>query len=175
MGFFFTIQAHPDKHYTNSSCYSHKEEPIKQLTPPPPPIQNPPKELQTVPNTDLEIGSMVEVSVEDDILPGVIRWIGKFSGKDPHILIGVELTEKLLSKFDTALNLKFFECAPNRALYVKPDQCTKDTRFIDDEPAYTSSSRFSETQSFGQVDCPVVEGPAIAPKSRTFYNHCLFE
>lgn len=54
---------------------------------------------QEVPNTDLGLGSMVEVNVPDtnEHLYGVIRWIGTPNGSK-NLLIGVELEDDYIDK-----------------------------------------------------------------------------
>ena len=49
-------------------------------------------EFQEIPDTDLGIGSVVEVNTPETNRPlyGVIRWIGQLSGKG-NIYVGVEL------------------------------------------------------------------------------------
>lgn len=55
--------------------------------------------LQEVPNTDLGLGSMVEVNVAEtnEHLYGVIRWIGIPHGYK-NFLIGVELEDDCIDK-----------------------------------------------------------------------------
>lgn len=55
--------------------------------------------MQDVPDTDLGLGSMVEVTVSEsnENLHGVIRWIGKPTGIN-NILIGVELDDDYVDK-----------------------------------------------------------------------------
>ncbi|GAB0089119.1 CYLD [Sergentomyia squamirostris] len=126
--------------------------------------------LSELPDTNLGVGSLVEVSTDvSEDLYGVIRWIGFSSGNSASgrgILVGVELEEdqpdRPLTLTDGSYNgTRFFRCPPGRALFIPPSQCAKDRRFQDIERPSTSSAP-DNYKLFGQVECPIVTG-SVAP------------
>lgn len=101
------------------------------------------------PNTNnLSVGTLVEISTDIiDPLYGVIRWVGNDG------LAGVELEEDhdhlpLDLTDGTYKGQRFFECAPNRALFVPLSQCQKDSRFQDDTRPPTQRT---SPKMFGKV------------------------
>ncbi|XP_075151578.1 ubiquitin carboxyl-terminal hydrolase CYLD isoform X3 [Haematobia irritans] len=138
--------------------------------------------LEELDDTGLSVGSMVEVNVPEveTHLYGVIRWIGVPPNANKK-MVGVELEEDCIDKqllttdggFD---GISLFKCPSGRGLFVTPDQCSSDRRFIDEEGAvakdvssvnnnYKSkqlNGSNEEHQTFGHMDCPIVPG-AIAP------------
>lgn len=147
-----------------------------------------PENLTHIPDTHLEVGSMIEVTTDVlDVIFGVIRWIGQPEGhRQP--LVGVELEREL---FDSPLDAtdgmyhghRLFHCAPARGVFVSADQCAADTRF--DDPAEHHAAGWTVEdmtgaaggvkntdevrKQFGNVECPMVEG-CIAPMSE--YRVC---
>ncbi|XP_058825663.1 ubiquitin carboxyl-terminal hydrolase CYLD isoform X2 [Topomyia yanbarensis] len=138
-----------------------------------------PSPLKEVPdNPMLEVGSMVEVDIENVDLHGVIRWIGPLhipetNSSNTRVMVGVELEDEpidiAVEATDGVYNgIKLFKCPPKRAIFVYPVQCNLDRRFQDIGPtsplpakALASTSK-SDANLFGKKDCPVVEG-AVAP------------
>lgn len=139
-----------------------------------------PSPLKEVPdNPVLEVGSMVEVNLEKAELYGVIRWIGPLhipgtSSSNTRVMVGVELEDEpadinVQATDGTYHGAKFFKCPHNRAIFVYPAQCTQDRRFQDigassqaTPKIVPSTSKPMDTNMFGKVDCPIVEG-AVAP------------
>ncbi|XP_058452232.1 uncharacterized protein LOC131430943 isoform X2 [Malaya genurostris] len=138
-----------------------------------------PSPLKEVPdNPILEIGSMVEVGIENIDLHGVIRWIGPLhspgtSSSNTRVMVGVELeddqVDSTVETTDGVYNgVRLFKCPSNRAIFVYPLQCNLDRRFQDFEPTspippkVVASTSKSDATLFGKVDCPVVEG-AVPP------------
>ncbi|KAM6949442.1 LOW QUALITY PROTEIN: ubiquitin carboxyl-terminal hydrolase CYLD [Aplochiton taeniatus] len=81
----------------------------------------------TGPDSDLEVGSMVEVN--DPPLFGVIRWIGRIEGI-PEPVAGLELDHDLTAGTDGSyLGERHFRCPPNKGLFVKLRNCRRDSRF----------------------------------------------
>lgn len=119
------------------------------------------QELQDVPEpvhqTDLGVGSVVEVAVHGEPMYGVIRWIGSVpDDKKSRRVAGIEMEEERAGFTDgTFHNHRFFTCNPKRAFFVNINQCQKDGRFQEPPP---SASADSKTKTFGQVDCPVIPG-----------------
>uniref|UniRef100_A0A1I8PG62 ubiquitinyl hydrolase 1 n=1 Tax=Stomoxys calcitrans TaxID=35570 RepID=A0A1I8PG62_STOCA len=138
--------------------------------------------MQELEDTGLGVGSMVEVNdpESDSHLYGVIRWIGVPPGSHP-VMVGVELEEDYINKqlitTDGGFNgISLFKCPVGRGLFVTPDQCSCDRRFLAEEGAIGNDVSVAnnnyktkqmngtqdEQQTFGHMDCPVVPG-AIAP------------
>ncbi|XP_055710793.1 ubiquitin carboxyl-terminal hydrolase CYLD isoform X4 [Phlebotomus papatasi] len=125
-----------------------------------------PSPMSEIPETNLGLGSVVEVSTDvSEDLYGVIRWIGYSpgnSGGGKGILVGVELEEDQpempFTLTDGSYNgIRLFKCPPGRALFIPPTQCTKDRRFQDIERPSTSTAP-DNYKLFGHVDCPIVSG-----------------
>lgn len=123
---------------------------------------------------NLDIGSMVEVSQEGcDNVYGVIRWIG-FLPCTKILSVGVELEDEQEnhSNEDGIINgVRLFTCLSGRALFVQPEQCLVDQRFQDVvKPNHVKSDgERKAAESFGQVECPIVEG-SVPPLSKTFFR-----
>ncbi|KAM4706937.1 ubiquitin carboxyl-terminal hydrolase CYLD-like isoform 1-T2 [Discoglossus pictus] len=76
----------------------------------------------------LEVNSMVEV--HDPPIYGVIRWIGSIlESSDP--IAGLEMEEEMPSVCTdgTYRGNRYFQCGPNKALFVKLRNCRPDSRF----------------------------------------------
>ncbi|KAM7350875.1 ubiquitin carboxyl-terminal hydrolase CYLD isoform 2-T2 [Cochliomyia hominivorax] len=139
---------------------------------------------QEVPNTELGLGSVVEVNVPEsnEHLYGVIRWIGIPPGCE-SLMIGVELEDdcidKQIIKTDGGFNgVSLFKCPAGRGIFVTSDQCSIDRRFLgaeggavgngsttemNDNKTKTTNGFHDEQQTFGHMECPIVPG-AVAPK-----------
>lgn len=135
-----------------------------------------PSPMSEIPETNLGLGSVVEVSTDvSEDLYGVIRWIGYSpgnSGGGKGILVGVELEEDQpempLTLTDGSYNgIRLFKCPPGRALFIPPTQCTKDRRFQDIERPSTSTAP-DNYKLFGHVDCPIVSG-SVPPLSELLF------
>ncbi|XP_069817673.1 ubiquitin carboxyl-terminal hydrolase CYLD-like isoform X2 [Dendropsophus ebraccatus] len=76
----------------------------------------------------LELNSMVEVN--DPPIYGVIRWIGHIPDCTEPIA-GLEMDEERPSAYTdgTYRGLRYFQCGPNKALFVKLRNCRPDSRF----------------------------------------------
>ncbi|XP_063769564.1 ubiquitin carboxyl-terminal hydrolase CYLD-like isoform X2 [Pseudophryne corroboree] len=76
----------------------------------------------------LELNSMVEVN--DPPIYGVIRWIGHIS-ESPETIAGLEMEEERSSAYTdgTYRGVRYFQCGPNKALFVKLRNCRPDSRF----------------------------------------------
>ncbi|XP_068097734.1 ubiquitin carboxyl-terminal hydrolase CYLD-like isoform X2 [Hyperolius riggenbachi] len=76
----------------------------------------------------LEVNSMVEV--KDPPIYGVIRWIGHTSDSSETIA-GLEMEEELPSSLTDGVyrGVRYFQCGPNKALFVKLRNCRPDSRF----------------------------------------------
>lgn len=166
--------------YDNSNNIPHTIASLSPATTEDVPIQ--PSPLKVLPdNPLLEVGSMVEVDVENAELYGVIRWIGPLhspgtSSSNTRVMVGVELEDEPMEPniraTDGSYNgVKQFKCPANRAIFVYPTQCSQDRRFQDvvatspSAPkivASTSKSTSDANNMFGKVDCPIVVG-AVAP------------
>ncbi|EDV98882.1 GH13356 [Drosophila grimshawi] len=128
------------------------------------------QELHEIPGTKLTIGSLVEVSDSGICadLYGVIRWIG-IAPDLPHILVGIEVEDdpnlKNLTTSDGTYNgVRLFQCREGGAIFVPPNKCTNDRRFVETEGNHSVSVISTDTNAvkFGHVDCPPVLG-AVAP------------
>lgn len=146
--------------------------------------------LIEIPGTNLELGSLVEVSLDSGKnLYGVIRWIGQKHQDFHHelkmsngygvnnnyssneLVVGVELdepcNERGLRLTDGVYNgQRCFRCPERRAVFISPKQCTKDRRFIDEIGSKSSTSLRStpsDVKAFG-AECPIIEGsiPALS-------------
>ncbi|XP_055684560.1 ubiquitin carboxyl-terminal hydrolase CYLD [Lutzomyia longipalpis] len=129
-----------------------------------------PSPLSEIPEMNLGLGSVVEVSTDvSEDLYGVIRWIGYTPGNPAagkSLLVGVELEEdqpeRPLTLTDGSYNgVRLFRCPPGRALFIPPSQCSKDRRFQDIDRPSTSTAP-DNYKLFGHVECPSVPG-SIAP------------
>ncbi|KAJ0055971.1 hypothetical protein NL108_017054, partial [Boleophthalmus pectinirostris] len=110
----------------------------------------------------LELGSMVEVN--NPPLYGVIRWIGHIRGIRDSVA-GIELEQELSAGTDGSyLGERYFQCAPNKALFVKLRKCRRDSRFPEPETPVNQVERcnsiaFAEWGSERVEDLtPPVEG-----------------
>ncbi|XP_075709233.1 ubiquitin carboxyl-terminal hydrolase CYLD-like isoform X2 [Rhinoderma darwinii] len=76
----------------------------------------------------LELNSMVEVN--DPPIYGVIRWIGQIPECSESIA-GLEMEEERPSAYTdgTYRGVRYFQCGPNKALFVKLRNCRPDSRF----------------------------------------------
>ncbi|XP_073431611.1 ubiquitin carboxyl-terminal hydrolase CYLD-like isoform X2 [Dendrobates tinctorius] len=76
----------------------------------------------------LELNSMVEVN--DPPIYGVIRWIGRIPDC-PELIAGLEMDEERSSAYTdgTFRGSRYFQCGPNKALFVKLRNCRPDSRF----------------------------------------------
>ncbi|KAG9487258.1 hypothetical protein GDO78_007236 [Eleutherodactylus coqui] len=76
----------------------------------------------------LELNSMVEVN--DPPIYGVIRWIGHIPDCQEAIA-GLEMEEERPSAYTdgTYRGVRYFQCGPNKALFVKLRNCHPDSRF----------------------------------------------
>lgn len=137
--------------------------------------------LKELPNTGLEVGSMVEINVPEvsKQLYGVIRWIG-IPPDVQSIMIGVELEDdhidKQLITTDGGFNgISLFKCPAGRAIFITSDQCSIDRRFlgvegavgndtsaVNDHITKTTNGLPDDQQTFGAMDCPAVPG-AVPP------------
>ncbi|XP_075068490.1 ubiquitin carboxyl-terminal hydrolase CYLD-like [Mixophyes fleayi] len=76
----------------------------------------------------LELNSMVEVN--EPPIYGVIRWIGNIP-EFPEPIAGLEMEEELSSAYTDGIyrGVRYFQCGPNKALFVKLRNCRSDSRF----------------------------------------------
>ncbi|CAG2108713.1 unnamed protein product [Medioppia subpectinata] len=106
---------------------------------------------------DFEIGSVVELNIDDISRYGVVKWIGPLSVNDGHdlgdcLMAGIELEEEVNGLSDGTYNGKrYFDCAPKKGYFVKLSHCLKDSRFA-------SMSERRRSALFGSIDCPTVTG-----------------
>ncbi|UYV63455.1 CYLD [Cordylochernes scorpioides] len=135
---------------------------------------------ESTPAAELEVGSVVEVSINQSPCYGVIRWIGDPNGDSRKMLLaGVELEEEHPGCTDGTLNGKrYFTCPPHKAYFVRLNQCRKDSRFQEtqqnsqktqivrtcgtgyDNHAASTVEPAEENGSalFGSIECPTVTG-----------------
>ena len=125
---------------------------------------------------ELEVGSLVEVTVDGDARHGVIRWIGPLdeAPADPAVseqrdggeeengsrqrtmTAGIELEEECSGCCDgTVSGVRYFACGARKGYFVPLNECRKDSRFCAERRRCTS---------FGSIDCPTVTGD-VAPLS----------
>lgn len=152
-------------------------------------------EMDFIEDTQLERGSMIQVSLnKSKKLYGVIRWIGIPPGGGTDIFVGVELEDFFFGnrQFKSTddgrfLGIRLFNCAPGRGLFVPPGKCSADRRFDDDDDEDGASdgaagghgdSSGSDVNAgdaakkmFGNQDCPIVTGRfgPISKKRRGFF------
>ncbi|XP_075212974.1 ubiquitin carboxyl-terminal hydrolase CYLD [Lycorma delicatula] len=109
-------------------------------------------------NTDcsLGVGSVVEVPIKGEPHYGVIRWIGVVVGdKQLREVAGIEMEEEHVGLTDgTFHGRRYFQCNPQRALFVSLNQCKKDSRFQEPQPNLVEV----KTKEFGLLECPVIPG-----------------
>ncbi|ESO82867.1 hypothetical protein LOTGIDRAFT_211502 [Lottia gigantea] len=89
---------------------------------------------------------------------GVIRWMGKYEGKDTA---GIETDEEIAAGTDgTFMGDRLFDCAPKHALFVPLDKCKKDKRFC------TATNKPTHNQNgFGSLETPDINGDISPPTS----------
>lgn len=105
--------------------------------------------------SDLDLESMVEVTVDDLPRFGVIKWIG-FLESDDTQFAGIELEEECSGCNDGSWDgRQYFTCAPRRGIFLPLNKCKKDSRFDADR---------RRSAAFGSIDCPSVSGD-VAPLS----------
>uniref|UniRef100_A0A3B5LF41 Ubiquitin carboxyl-terminal hydrolase CYLD n=1 Tax=Xiphophorus couchianus TaxID=32473 RepID=A0A3B5LF41_9TELE len=81
-------------------------------------------------HTDLSISlnSVVEVTLGKGNSYGIIRWIGRLPGREDK-MVGLELEEACGVSDGTVHGVRYFDCPPKRALFVKLMSCRPDSRF----------------------------------------------
>ncbi|KAK9510440.1 hypothetical protein O3M35_005228 [Rhynocoris fuscipes] len=109
------------------------------------------------------VGSLVEVTVNDEPMYGVIRWIGSIPGlKKSEKVAGIEMEEERPDLGDGRLNgERYFRCNPSRSIFVRLNECRHDSRF--QETPHSSSTRRNE--DFGAEESPIIPG-FVAPISQ---------
>ena len=107
--------------------------------------------------SDLDLESLVEVTVDDIPRFGVIKWIGFLDGEDSDVHVaGIELEEECSGCCDGSWNgRQYFICGPRKGLFIPLKECKKDSRF---------DLERRKSAAFGSIDCPPVTGD-IAPLS----------
>ena len=132
---------------TNKARYSPKQVPD---TPEPPP------EI----DYSLEVGSMIQVSKNNVVHYGVLRWIGNLPGKK-YLCAGLELEEEISPPGNNGMydGVRYFTCPPFRALFCYLHDCSKDRRF-EELPVQPEI----KTSYFGPKESPVIEGKVDPPK-----------
>ncbi|KAL1124368.1 hypothetical protein AAG570_000997, partial [Ranatra chinensis] len=102
------------------------------------------------------IGSVVEVPVKGEPHYGVIRWIGTVPGdKRPRKVAGIEMEEEHTGLGDGAFNgHRYFQCNPQRALFVSLNQCRHDSRFQETNQILLQN----KADDFGGINSPVISG-----------------
>ncbi|XP_038067696.1 uncharacterized protein LOC119737423 isoform X6 [Patiria miniata] len=111
-------------------------------------------------NPDLEVNSMVEVKPSDKTLFGVIRWIGVLVGsKSNKPVAGIELESSIdHGATDGTFNKQhYFQCEPNKAIFVYLSKCRPDSRVLSQAQTLSSTKR-QTSQDFGGFASPLVEG-----------------
>lgn len=143
------------------------------------------KTLTELPNSNLTIGSMVEVNIFENSLEniyGVIRWIGEITKSNKpnsrNLLVGIELEDEPVDKTvkltdGTYYDRRLFKCPSGRALFISPSLCTKDKRFHDEVVPPTPNMSDPNFKLFGHVECPIVTG-SIPPLGKFYFLYTLF-
>ncbi|XP_053203646.1 ubiquitin carboxyl-terminal hydrolase CYLD-like [Panonychus citri] len=111
---------------------------------------------------ELDIGSLVEVTIDDIPRYGVIKWIGSMNNltddvNHQHQLIaGIELEEECACGTDgTWNNKRYFDCGPKRGYFIRLAHCRRDSRFfspsspsqIPNQPSHQSHFTTSSSSS----------------------------
>lgn len=128
---------------------------------------------------ELEVGSLVEVTVDGEARHGVVRWIGvldeavldpaageqRDGGEEENRIrklsvgpatAGIELEEECSGCCDGSVSgIRYFACGPRKGYFVPLSDCRKDSRFCGERRRGTT---------FGSIDCPSVTGD-VAPLS----------
>ncbi|KAL0274106.1 UNVERIFIED_CONTAM: hypothetical protein PYX00_006615 [Menopon gallinae] len=143
----------PDIWETHNSEHSSSDESPEYYDTPKPSLDN-------ISSDKLGKGSVVELVHKGQPYYGVIRWIGTIPDNgDTHpsrLIAGIEMEEEVSGFTDgTFHNKKYFNCNPNKALFVPLSECRKDSRFVEETNKHNNSMKIN---SFGQLDCPVVQG-----------------
>lgn len=121
----------------------------------------------------------IQVSRENsENIYGVIRWIGLIPSTK-ILSVGIELEDEQehQTNDDGAINgVRLFTCPPGRALFVQPEQCSPDRRFQEIRPSSTLPKKLNDaekrqSENFGHMDCPIVEG-AVPPLSKAMKRYC---
>lgn len=80
----------------------------------------------------LEVGSMVEVSLRDKLVYGVIRWM--HNHERLGWIVGLEMEEEIVSGTDgTFEDKREFECPPRKGFFIHLHKCKRDRRFDEGE------------------------------------------
>ncbi|XP_050395598.1 ubiquitin carboxyl-terminal hydrolase CYLD isoform X2 [Patella vulgata] len=113
------------------------------------------KSRPTLVDTDLCEGWRVVVPLKQPVY-GVIRWIGRYDGKE---MAGIETDEEAVAGTDGTFNgHRYFNCAPKHAFFVPLVRCLKDRRF------YTSLRSMS-ANGFGSLETPDIDADISPPTS----------
>lgn len=107
------------------------------------------------PEIDFEVGSVVEVTMNEEPRYGVIRWIGHVPGKN-KLVAGIEMEEEA----DCCSNgifgdIQYFSCPDRKGFFTFLSRCHKDSRFLE---SLNSNREGLCNAKFGSIDCPVVSG-----------------
>lgn len=125
-----------------------------------------------VDDDEVEIGSLVEVTIDEIPRYGVIRWIGfledpndspgsgeMYEGEEEeedHKVAGVELEEECPGCCDGTWNgRRYFSCQSKRGYFVLLSGCRKDGRFSWKESRGVEGKK---SGVFGNIECPIVRG-----------------
>lgn len=118
--------------------------------------------LQDVPEVDPELGTLVELHVDQDTLYGVIKWIGDLGA--PAKMAGIELEEELVGATNGWHNgTQIFACPDRKAVFVPLTHLRPDKRFEIEQKLTNGNHHLTNGTSnglneFGDMDCPVVPG-----------------
>ncbi|XP_018015832.1 ubiquitin carboxyl-terminal hydrolase CYLD isoform X2 [Hyalella azteca] len=114
-------------------------------------------------NTELDVGSMVEIVIKGMPRFGVIQWLGTISDgkKEGRVVAGIELEDGSDGLSDGTFNgRRHFSCPPGKAIFVNLSLCRQDSRFLET----LSSANPRASIAFGSEDCGPVEGRVAPPR-----------
>ncbi|XP_059088611.1 ubiquitin carboxyl-terminal hydrolase CYLD-like [Tigriopus californicus] len=146
----------------NSNTPSPLPTPRFSPSPPPPPPRKPDSPIfdrlsptHTSRNSEVDIGSLVEVKVNDISFFGVVRWKGWLADQDKKG-VGIELEEEMIGATNGWYNgTQMFACPQRKAIFAPYSHFMLDQRF---RPEVSHSLSDSDEKHFGDQECPVVPG-----------------
>lgn len=91
-------------------------------------VDSPPMEQEEDLYTDTSLGTLVELTLDAKKMYATVRWIGNLPGIR-ETMAGLELEEEKGVVDGSFKGVRYFDCLPRRAMFVKLSACRPDSRF----------------------------------------------
>ncbi|XP_053709343.1 ubiquitin carboxyl-terminal hydrolase CYLD [Synchiropus splendidus] len=101
-------------------------------------------------SNSLTVNTMVQISLKDRRVHGIIRWVGKLEGVSDE-MAGLELDEDVGVCDGTFKSRRYFVCPDKRGIFVKLSSCSVDSRFQAlEDSAHSESMLKDKEQDFNK-------------------------